>query len=234
MNKQNNPIKSITLGLNLKKRMNHQFSDIWKATDVSTTSFASTSTEGSCPLSEPRRGCLKKVASARHERRVRFSNKTYEKRIIPIVEFADELWWKKSELQDCQQQQFDLRNESQEVKDGVEKYIDAYMTAYDDVFQKTESAAFNDKISARLYKLIVEGRSQGYGGLELYCDQPIRRRENRNKVLLTVASYQYFSQTEKKPNVDSHVRSYSRSLTGADRYWASVIGNADAAAGSSE
>jgi Ni,Fe-hydrogenase I large subunit len=134
------------------------------------------------------------------------------------------MWWQKEELQQCQWMQQDMTNESQESKEAMKRYIDAYIAVYEDVFRKTKHAAFNDMISVTLYKTIVEGR----GGFELYCDQPTRRRENRNKVLLTVASYQYFKQTEKKSNVDSQVRSYSRSLTAADRYWASVIGNADA------
>jgi hypothetical protein len=217
----------MAFGNKIKQKLNNPFGDAWSFIDVSTTSIASTCTQESCPASESKRGCLKASSSTRLKYRVQFANKTTECKIMPLFEYTNELWWQKSELQCCQQTQFDLRNESQEMKDGVEKYIDAYMTAYEDVFQKTSSATFNDKISSRLYKMICEGRSQGYGGLELYCDQPTRRRDNRNAVLLTVAAYQYFNQTEKKQNVDSHVRSYSRSLTGADRYWASVIGNAD-------
>jgi hypothetical protein len=237
LNLRASAITKMSIGKQIKKRFNGVFQQcddecsLFDSSDISTTSIASTCTEDSCQSDEPRRSSLKSSSSTRlpkRNNRVRFASTPTEFKIQPLFEYATKLWWQKEELQQCQWMQQYLTNESQESKDNMKRYIDAYMAVYEDVFRKTKHATFNDMISVTLYKMIVEGRSQGYGGFELYCDQPKRRRDNRNKVLLTVASYQYFKQTEKKSNVDSQVRSYSRSLTAADRYWASVIGNADA------
>jgi hypothetical protein len=224
----------MTIGSKIMRSINYAYDstiDDRSQSEASTTSNPLSTTEECCETYETRRkSCIKQCAT-RYEnvqKRVNFTRKVETRTIMPLYYYKKELWWTKDELLTCQQNQFDLKDESQEVVDDVEKYLDAYMTAYDNVFQKTADGTFNNKISERIYKIIVEGRSKGYGGLELYLEQPHRHRDNQNKILLTIASSQYFIQSEKKSDAANHVRSYSRSLTAADRYWACVIGNADA------
>jgi hypothetical protein len=198
--------------------------------DVSMTSITSSCSSDSSIFTNNtiRDGCFKGTSTlTRPNRKVHFAPLDTEHTITPLFEYATDLWWQKKELEKCRSQQYKLTKESPNTKDAIRSYIHAYIQAFDEVFQTTNNKPFNDMISSKLYEKIVDGCAEGYGGLEIYCDHK-KRNEVRTHVMLTVQAYAYFCQNPRKGCPQKLVRKYSRSLSAADRYWALVIGNANA------
>jgi hypothetical protein len=229
------PAKKKSVGAKLKQRLQGAArstkDNVLSPFDISMTSITSSCSVESCISTVQRPGCMKGTSiTNRPNRKVRFAKHTIVYKITPLFEFVSQLWWQRSEIEKCKEDQYNLDTESDECKEAIRRYIHGYMQAYDEVFQITDKRPFNDMISSKFYELIVEGRSKGFGGLELYCDQRQKRKEIRTRILLTIAAYHHFTQQQKQGgSIHKNLRKYSRSLTAADRYWALVLGNADAA-----
>lgn len=213
-----------------------------KDIDKKSLFFSTTSCDSfSCPSSDEtnefeRTSCLKGSPNAlkkKRKQKLRFSSgrsfQTVHK-IKPIHEYASDLWWTKQELEKSKSEQSNFSKVSNEIKRSAMAYMAAYVTARQQVFRPADKGS-KPMMTTDAYDTIVIGRSQGFAGLELYSNESQRRRAAvREIVLLTVAAYYDFSAFKGKGSSDKMMRSYSRSLTAADRYWSVAIGNADLAA----
>jgi hypothetical protein len=181
-------------------------------------------------------GCMKgsqdDLAKSR-KRRVRFNSTPRSPHtaytIKPLFAYTDELWWTKDDLDRLKNQQSNFSESSMDTKTAAMKYLSAYSKARSQVFRdEKHDKQEKPMMTANVYEELVMGRSKGFGALELYSDESGSRRERvRNINLLTLAAFYDFRQAAGLTNVDKMLRSYSRSLTTADRYWAVAVGNAD-------
>lgn len=155
-------------------------------------------------------------------------------KIDPFFEYARDLWWTKAELEAFKAEQSDFSQVSGEMKISAMNYLSAYARARKQVFPPDQRL---DKpmMTADVYDVLVMGRSKGFAGLELYSDESRSRRAGVREIsLLTLAAYYDFKNVKELTKVDKMLRSYSRSLTTADRYWGVAMGNADYAAATAD
>lgn len=168
------------------------------------------------------------------KQKVRFSSSRSPhtiRKIEPLFSYAAELWWTKSNLDCLKAEQSDFSEATTEMKTSAMSYLMAYKKARQQVFPSSKNQVSKPMMTSDVYNSIVVGRNLGFAALELYSDESQARRAGvREVILLTLAAYYDFLSLKGADNASKMLRSYSRTLTTADRYWAVAMGNADSTA----
>lgn len=183
------------------------------------------------------RGCMKGTQNDQErnrKRRVRFISSRsphIEYKIDPYFKYAADMWWTKSEMNEFKRQQADFTTQSPEIKYSAMSYLEVYAIAREQIFDQDQDHAFKPIMCADLFESLVVGRSKGFAGLEVFSKETrSRRKVVRQTVMMTLAAYYDFAGIYDKDKAARMLRSYSRSLTAPDRFWAVALGNADCSA----
>lgn len=191
------------------------------------------SSEESVPFVSCLKGSQSQSAKQKKQK-VRFpSSRTPHsiRKIDPLFSYSADLWWTKSDLELLKADQSDFSDASAELKTSAMSYLLAYKKARQQVFPSTKNQVSKPMMTSDVYNSIVAGRNLGFAGLELYSDESQGRRAGvKEVILLTLAAYYDFLSLKGADNASKMLRSYSRTLTAADRYWAVAMGNADSTA----
>lgn len=155
--------------------------------------------------------------------------------------YSSDIWWSKEEIK---QRQLDMSKVLFEYTSDelfkIGKYTDAYHNArHQSVISKHHNNKNSmDKSKINLsnddYKMIVNGKSNGWDGLEKVSSSSNKNFMTRQMIVTKIVNAQYDKSgchidNNKNSNNDLEniIRSLSKSLTTSDRSWAVVMGKAD-------
>lgn len=185
---------------------------------------------------------------------VRFHKRTKEYKIEPFFEYATDLWYTTSKEKETFLSP-QLCTVAETIQ--AEQYMLAFTRTKRQVYPKewfdmkepkARSSSYT-KMLVKAYQDIVQGRKYGFAGLEQYsaCLKKRRKTHIQSMVLMVCAAYYDCkrndiasivgnSKIQAKANPDGTlsskvivelVRKYSKSLSEADRYWATAMRQAD-------